>query len=249
MKRIRQAFFLIASLRICALGWGEAPPAIPWKHDWERYESSFERNPFTSRTLPEAADVGLADFALVSYYGALENPTLVVANVKTNERFRLKIGEVAPAGFVIRSCRLTGTAEERCVEVTKDGLKSKIKFADAYVRQMAAKSDEQLGKLRQQQENTSQVAARVSAPGLRAPHSPSVPKPTTPAAVGARTLAAAQPAHTFQAGMAASSQTNEQNDGSPVADTGAESAAPPPSSTPARNSEPGRRVLIPPVSQ
>lgn len=242
MSRFRHACFLIAFMQACALAFGGPPSAIPRKHEWERYEPNFARNPFVARTLPTmVADVGLADFALVGYYGALENPTLVVANIKTHERFRLKIGEEAPAGFVIRSFQLAGSAEEKFVEVSRDGQQSRLAFAQSYVQQLAAKSDEQSSRLRQQQpqHNTPSSPARTgAAPQPNTLHSPATATQTATAA-GATAAATSQTGPAAPPGLLQAPTSLAGTGSTPVVSSPI---------TPRPAPAPGQRVLIPPAS-
>lgn len=112
-----------------------APKAYPI----ERYESGWNKNPFTLKTAPVMAqnDSFAKDLAIGAYYGDAKDPTVVVVNIKTGERIRLKKMQPAANGMQLKNMTLGTSRKEIFAEVTLGAQTSEVRFNDDYLKQIA----------------------------------------------------------------------------------------------------------------
>lgn len=145
----------------------------PKAYDVQRYEAGWNKNPFTLKTAPTpVANAAFAkDLAIGAFYGAQEDPTIVLVNIKTHERIRLKKGQRTTAGITLNAVNLGISRSEATVEITSGDQAALVKFDEGYLKQVAA-------------------TAAKPAPG-QPPASPPVMKPMGTAAAG--TTAASAP--------------------------------------------------------
>ena len=137
----RAAFVVL----LCVIGGGhlfaEAPRTFtpPAAYNIQRYESGWEKNPFTLKTTP-AVVTGpsfAADIAVAGISGDSANPTITLVNVKTHERFRLKTGGKAGNGMSVVRVRRGTTHKETVVEVSLGPEVNEVRYDDGYLRQVA----------------------------------------------------------------------------------------------------------------
>lgn len=116
----------------------------PQPYPVTRYEEGWNKNPFTIKTAP--IGVTKASFAenlaIGSYYGASNDPTIVVVNTKTGERTRLK-SSVESNGMMLKSVSLGASRKESTAVVTCGAEMATLHYDDTYVRQVAAEGDRQ----------------------------------------------------------------------------------------------------------
>ena len=112
-----------------------APKAYPI----ERYEAGWNKNPFTLKTAPVVAehDSFAKDLAIGAYYGDAKDPTVVVVNIKTGERIRLKKMQPAANGMQLKNMTLGTSRKEIVAEVTLGAQTSEVRFNDDYLKQIA----------------------------------------------------------------------------------------------------------------
>lgn len=112
----------------------------PQAYPKERYEAMWGKNPFTLKTAPAVVEsVSFAkDLAIASHYGDAENPTIVIVNMKTHERIRLKKGGTSANGVTLKSVKLGDTRKETTVEVTLGSETTEIGYNSDYSNQVAA---------------------------------------------------------------------------------------------------------------
>lgn len=105
-----------------------------------RYEAGWSKNPFTLKTAPVPVDNPsfAKDLAVATYYGDAENPTIVVVNTKTHERFSLRKDRPAKNGMTLGTVTLADSRKDVTVEVTMGSETSELKFDSGYIQQMAA---------------------------------------------------------------------------------------------------------------
>jgi hypothetical protein len=120
-----------------------AEPAVftpPLAYPAARYEAGWNKNPFTLKTAaPMAAQDSFArDLAIGSHYGAADNPTVVIVNTKTNERFLLRKDLPAPAGMRLKAVHFTSTRSECQVEIVQGTEAAVLKYDAGYLNQFAA---------------------------------------------------------------------------------------------------------------
>ena len=153
----------------------------PTAYPVARYEAGWGKNPFTLKTAPAAiASVSFAkDLAIAGISGDTGNPTVTIVNTKTHERFRLKLGQPADNGMLLRDVNRAASRKDSFAEVVLGGETSKLTYDSSYLTQVASTS-----------------AARAPAPG--APNAPNVRLPIQPNA-SALPAAAPRPPQTPQA--------------------------------------------------
>lgn len=173
--------FSINPLRICcsafALAWGagsifaeeRAAFIAPQSPPVSRYESMWQKNPFTLRTAQ--VTIQNASFAehlvIASVYGNLDDPTVVLVNVKTHERIRLKTSQAAMSGMKLE--RLNGGSgkrDEMLAIVSQGAETSEIRFGTDYIKQVAAAQTARATQsvLQKRQQSLSQHSGSVALP-------------------------------------------------------------------------------------
>ncbi len=110
---------LLMAVRACAQQ--EATlfqPPVP--HDVQRYEAGWNKNPFTLKTVaPLVEQVSFAvDLTICTYFGDSADPTIIIANTKTNERISLKQGQPAANGMKLSSVKLGTSRKDVVAQVT-----------------------------------------------------------------------------------------------------------------------------------
>lgn len=171
----------------------------PQAYPVDRYEAGWGRNPFTLKTAPVV--VGNASFAkdlaIAGISGDTANPTVTVVNIKTHERFRLKLGQPGENGMLLNDVKRAATRKDSIVEVTLGAETSKLHYDNSYLKQVAATSraksappsgPEALQQLRQQPRQPRPTAVGPPPQTLRLPI-PSPPPARNDSTVGTRSPA------------------------------------------------------------
>jgi hypothetical protein len=114
----------------------QSPQAYPAT----RYEAIWNKNPFTLKTAPSAvARPSFAqDFVIVTHYGAVDDPVIVIANTKTQERITLKKGRPSDGGIALEVANIGVNRKETFVQVTLAGETARLRYDEDYLRRMAA---------------------------------------------------------------------------------------------------------------
>lgn len=116
----------------------QSPQAYPAM----RYEAIWSKNPFSLKTAP--ADVGRAsfaqDFVIVTHYGAVDDPTIVIANTKTQERITLKKGRPSAGGIALEVANIGLNRKETFIQVSLAGETARLRYDEDYLRRIAAAS-------------------------------------------------------------------------------------------------------------
>lgn len=168
------------------LSWAEDSAVFtpPKAYLVDRYEAGWNKNPFTLKTAPAAVEkVSFAkDFAIGAYYGDSENPTVIIVNTKTHDRFKLKNGEPAANGMLLKSVNFGSTRNKTTAQVRLGAETSELHFDDNYMKQVASAQPTRAPALQQQQQQRSMpvggASVRVPLPTL--PGQPvSVPQTNT----------------------------------------------------------------------
>ena len=137
MKRLCLMLMLMVA-GVCA----QQPAAFqaPKAYKVQRYEAGWNKNPFTRKTVPvPVTNAAFAqDLAIGSFYGALEDPTIVLVNTKTHERFRLKQGQSTSTGIRLAEVNVGTTRKETFVQVSLAGETARLRYNEGYLLQMAA---------------------------------------------------------------------------------------------------------------
>jgi hypothetical protein len=118
-----------------------APFTPPISHPVSRYEAMWETNPFTLKTTPVV--VQNASFAenlvIASMYGSLADPTVVLVNVKTHERVRLKTSQAAGNGLKLDRLHMGSGRRNDMLAIVSLGVEtSEVHFGTDYLRQVVA---------------------------------------------------------------------------------------------------------------
>lgn len=113
----------------------------PEPHPANRYETVWEKNPFILKTAPVVEEKKSFAKDLV-LHNAFQLPggevTVVLANTKTNETFRLKTKEQASNGMKIRSVMLKDPRKDSYVEVEKNGESAVLRYDDTFQKRLLA---------------------------------------------------------------------------------------------------------------
>ncbi|MBN8422589.1 MAG: hypothetical protein J0L73_26995 [Verrucomicrobia bacterium] len=147
---------------------GAEPPAFtpPQAYPAARYEAGWSKNPFTLKTVAAVAAQGsfARDLAIGAHYGAVDNPTVVIVNTKTNERTLLRKDQPAPGGMRLKSAHLTSHRSECQVEVVQGAEDAVLTYDAGYLSQLAAGEAARM--------------AASKAPSSSPPKRPHLPTPT-----------------------------------------------------------------------
>jgi len=167
------------------LSWAEESAVFtpPKAYSVDRYEAGWSKNPFTLKTAPAAVEtVSFAkDFAIGAYYGDSENPTVIIVNTKTHDRFKLKNGEPAANGMLLKSVKFGSTRNKTTAQVRLGAETSELHFDDNYMKQVASTQATRAPAVQQQQQHSMPVGgASVRVPLPTLPGQPvSSPQPNT----------------------------------------------------------------------
>ena len=112
----------------------------PQAYPVARYEAGWNKNPFTLKTVtPVSAQGSFAkDLAIGAYYGAADNPTVVVVNTKTNERMLLRKDKPGTGGMSLKSVHLSASRSECQAEIMLGAEAAVITYDANYLGQLAA---------------------------------------------------------------------------------------------------------------
>jgi len=114
----------------------------PVAHGLERYDAALALNPFVLRTAPEPVKESshLKDWTIASVYGDVTRPTVVVVNMKTRERVRLREDGGSSQGMRLMDVKLgVGRKDVRAI-VDNAGEQAELSFNSEWSRQAAAEN-------------------------------------------------------------------------------------------------------------
>ncbi len=120
-----------------------APVAYPL----DRYESMWNKNPFTLKTAPVALqkESFARDLALAGITKIGDDTTVLLVNTKTREYLRLKNLDAHTSGLKVKSVDMRDTRSDSSVEVIMGAESSVLKYDDGFLKQMAAQVPVQAG--------------------------------------------------------------------------------------------------------
>jgi hypothetical protein len=169
----------------------------PQAYPVDRYEAGWNKNPFTLKTAPVALEKesALQDLAIGSLYGQRADPIVAVVNTKTGQRTRLKTGETAQNGMLLKSVSVKDTQKETSAEVVLNGETAILKFDYDYYRQNATPRNDAKGGAGEN------PAGRDAAQGGAAPPHPSMLDRGGPPARGGGVPDPANPTKTGRASI------------------------------------------------
>lgn len=158
MKRF--AFILIT---ICAHAQEPVVFQPPHAYEVSRYEAGWNKNPFTLKTAPAAIlKASFAqDLAIVTHYGAVDDPTIVLANIRTQERISLKKGKPSVSGMKLEAVNIGVNRKETFVQVGLGGETARLRYDEDYLRRMAAAQPKEVPKLPKPAAGTPSPASRI----------------------------------------------------------------------------------------
>ncbi len=138
MKGVLVILVLSACGVACAQEAAEFTP--PKVYPVERYEAGWQKNPFTLKTAPAVIENAsfAKDLAIGAVYGDTANPTVVVVNVKTHERTRLKQGQPAENGMKLVSVKVGDSRKETTAQVVLGSETTELHYDNSYLMQVAA---------------------------------------------------------------------------------------------------------------
>lgn len=133
---------LILSIVVCATAAAQNAPDFvpPQPYPVVRYETGWNKNPFMRKTTPAAvANASFAqDLAIGTYYGAVNDPTIVIVNAKTQERISLRKGETAANGMTLAEVSIGLNRKETYAQVSLAGEVARLHINEALLQQIAA---------------------------------------------------------------------------------------------------------------
>lgn len=118
-------------------------PAVftpPQAYPASRYEAGWNKNPFTLKTvMPLAVQDSFArDLAIGAHYGAVDNPTVVIVNTKTNERTLLRKDRPAQNGMHLKSVHVAINRNECQAEIVLGSQAAVLTYDSHYLGQLAS---------------------------------------------------------------------------------------------------------------
>ena len=143
---MRASFILMTALG-GVLAQEPAPFQPPQSYDVQRYETDWNKNPFTLKTAPivTGAESFAKDLAVATYFGDIADPTIVIVNTKTHERTSLQKGRTARNGWKLGAVRFGTSRKDITVELIQVNERALLKFDDPYVRALAASAAPEAG--------------------------------------------------------------------------------------------------------
>jgi len=171
MKRLLS----MTPLLLCGFAFAEESMVFtaPQVYPVDRYENGWSKNPFTLKTAPVVVESAsfAKDLAIVGISGDTANPTVTVANIKTHQRYRLKLGEPGENGMLLSDVKRAASRKDSVVEITLGTETSKIHYDNSYLKQLAATSTAKV---------TPQVSPQALQQMRQQPMQPGIPRPQTP---------------------------------------------------------------------
>jgi len=106
----------------------------------ERYEAGWNKNPFTLKTTPAVVPQAsfAKDLAIASIYGDRRDPTVSIVNVKTHERFLLKVGRPTDLGIEIKEVCIGVGRKDTVVKIAMGAELSEVHYDTDYLMQLTA---------------------------------------------------------------------------------------------------------------
>ncbi len=153
----------IVLLLFCACPFATAQEFVALKtHLVERYETDWQKNPFTLKTAPALMnrESFAKDFALAGISSNGENTTVILVNTRTREYTRLRNHDPAPGGLRVKLASPSERRVENFVELELNQETAIVRFDENFLRQVASN----------QAQPASRVAAKIPAlPGSANP--------------------------------------------------------------------------------
>ena len=180
----------------------------------ERYEAGWNKNPFTLKTAPAFVpqDSFAKDLAIASIYGNRHDPTVAIVNVKTRERYVLKIGRPNDQGIELKEASLGLARKNTVVRIAMGAELCEVRYDNSYLTQLAANAvarvEPAVLQLRQQA-----MQQQPGQPALPLPTPPRQPLVSTGTAPGGKSRASGdrQLAASSRNNAATPSFTDEQS--------------------------------------
>ncbi|RBP39036.1 hypothetical protein DES53_11060 [Roseimicrobium gellanilyticum] len=112
----------------------------PQQQPIERYETSWQKNPFILKTAPvvEAAQSFAQDLAIASMYQLGVEATVVVVNTKTRERTILRGNQPAPTGLRVKLASIKDSQKDSSAVVEMGGKEATLRYDTTYLKQRIA---------------------------------------------------------------------------------------------------------------
>ena len=101
------------------------------------------------------------DLAIVTHYGAVDDPTIVLANIRTQERISLKKGKPSVSGMTLEAVNIGVNRKETFVQVSLSGEIARLRYDEDYLRRMAAAQPKEAPKLPKPAAGTAAPASRI----------------------------------------------------------------------------------------
>ena len=140
--RVARTFLCLALLFVASPAKPEdiftPPQALPKS----KYEYGWSRNPFALKAAPAAvvSQSFAKDLFLLNASQMLDEVTVVIANVKTMERFRLTTGETAMNGMRIHNVVVGDSTKDSFVEVELNGERAVLRHSESGRKVLSAKA-------------------------------------------------------------------------------------------------------------
>ncbi|MEI6536382.1 MAG: hypothetical protein WCN98_13630, partial [Verrucomicrobiaceae bacterium] len=136
--------FMAAGMVYAALcGAAIAEEFVPPKpYASSRYETGWQKNPFTLKTTPVAIQKTsfASDLTLAGVRQSEDDTTVILANTKTREYTRLKNAEPASNGMKVKSVHLQGKRSDTYVELENGGEIAVVHYDEHFLSIMAGQT-------------------------------------------------------------------------------------------------------------
>lgn len=116
------------------------PFTEPQAHPISRYETGWEKNPFTLKTAPVALqkDSFAKDLALAGWRQSGDDSIVILVNTKTREYTRLKNQEPGSDGTKVKAAHLEDRRADTFVELERNNETAVVRYNESYLQQMAS---------------------------------------------------------------------------------------------------------------
>ncbi|WP_422322241.1 hypothetical protein [Prosthecobacter sp.] len=185
-----------------SLAWAQEHAAFrpPKGYAVERYETGWNKNPFTLKTAPVLVPQAsyAKDLAIASIYGDRRDLTVSVVNVKTHERFLLKAGQPNAQGIELKEASVGLGRKDTVIRIAMGAELCEVRYDNGYLMQLAASAGARTDSA------TLQLRQQIM---QQQPGQPTTPSPTTPQQ---QSLARGRSPISGAAGFAPTSLPNDQ---------------------------------------
>lgn len=134
-------FFPVLLMMASVHGAASTEPFVgPQAHPISRYETGWEKNPFTLKTAPVAIDKEsfAKDLALAGWRQSGDDSIVILVNTKTRAYTRLKNQEPGSDGTKVKVAHLENRRSDTFVELERNNETAVVRYNESFMQQMAS---------------------------------------------------------------------------------------------------------------